>query len=151
MKKAVLLFTTVFALALSVQSFAQEKKQLIEVANDNNRSEFKFDSEEFNFGTIKSGEKVTHEFTFTNIGNQPLVIMKAEGSCGCTVPEYPKEPIQKNQKGKIKVTFDSSGKSGTQHKTVTITSNAVQESMVLNIKGTIESAPVEKPKTNSTK
>lgn len=150
MKKHLFLSLVLITAAFS-GLFAQEKKQLLEVANENKRPEFKFETEVFNFGTIKQGEKVTHEFVFTNIGNDPLYIMKAEGSCGCTVPEYSKEPILKNQKGKIKVTFDSAGKSGTQHKTVTLTSNAVQESMVLNIKGTIESNPVQKTNPNQTK
>ena len=132
-----------FILASFVQGFAQEKKQLLDIANDNNKPQFKFDVEEYNFGTVKAGAEVNYEFNFTNAGNEPLVITEAHGSCGCTVPIYPKEPIAKNQKGKIKVTFNSSGKMGVQDKTVTITSNAVPSPIVLHIKGTVESAPVQ--------
>ena len=136
-----------FILICSTQSFAQEKKSLDNIGNqDNNQAEFKFDKEEYNFGTIKQGESVTYDFTFTNVGNEPIIITNAEGSCGCTVPIYPKEPILKNQTSKIKVTFNSTGKFGIQDKTVTITSNAVQSPMVLHIKGTVEKPAVESQK-----
>ena len=135
-------------LLISTVTFAQEeKKQLDNIGNqDNNQAEFKFDKEEFNFGTIKQGESVTTDFSFTNVGNEPLIITNAEGSCGCTVPIFPKEPILKNQTSKIKVTFNSTGKFGIQDKTVTITSNAVQSPMVLHIKGTVEKPAVESQK-----
>jgi len=132
MKKVVLLSLVLLVTCLT-GVLAQEKKQLLEVANEGNKPSFKFESEEFNFGTIKQGESVTHEFVFTNTGNEPLLIMKADGSCGCTVPEYPKEPILKNQKGKIKVTFNSAGKVGMQDKTVTIQSNAKTNPKVIHI------------------
>ena len=92
---------------------------------------------------------MSYEFNFTNVGNEPIIITEAHGSCGCTVPIYPKEPIVKNQKSKIKVTFNSAGKMGMQDKTVTITSNAVQSPMVLHIKGSVEGAPVTTPNPSS--
>jgi len=134
----------VFVLTSLTSGYAQEKK-VLDAANDNNKPQFKFDVEEYNFGTIKATGEVSYEFNFTNTGNEPLVITAAQGSCGCTVPVYPKEPITKNQKSKIKVTFNPSGKFGTVEKTVTITSNAVQSPMVLHIKATIETAPVQTP------
>jgi hypothetical protein len=132
-----------------MSSYAQEKKSLSNIGNQSSQAEFKFENEEVNFGTIKQGESVTREFKFTNVGNEPLIITNAEGSCGCTVPIFPKEPILKNQTGVIKVTFNSAGKFGIQDKTVTITSNAVQSPMVLHVKGIIEKAPVEKPNNNN--
>jgi len=126
-------------------AFAQEKKTLDNIGNDNpNQANFKFEAEEFDFGKITQGESVTHEFKFVNTGTEPIIISKAEGSCGCTVPIYPKEPIMKNQQQVIKVTFNSTGKSGVQDKTVTITSNAKQNPMVLHIKGTVEK-PIDQP------
>ncbi len=126
-------------LLISLQAVAQEKKVLNNIANENpNQAEFNFEALEYDFGTIKQGESSTYEFKFTNTGNEPLVITRADGSCGCTVPEYPKEPIMKGQTGSIKVTFNSAGKMGIQDKTVTITSNAKQNPMVLHMKGTIE-------------
>ena len=129
---AVLLFTGIF-------SFAQGKKVLDNIGNENdNQAGFKFDTEEYNFGTIEQGESITHEFKFINTGSEPLIISKAEGSCGCTVPIFPKEPILKNQSAVIKVTFNSTGKFGIQDKTVTITSNAKQSPMIIHIKGTVQ-------------
>jgi len=84
-----------------------QEKKVLDAANDNNKPQFKFDTEEYNFGSIPGGESVTYEFAFTNTGNEPLIITEAHGSCGCTVPVYPKEPILKNQKSKINVTFHS--------------------------------------------
>lgn len=140
-----------FILISGHQTFAQNKKVLDNVANENGgKASFKFETEEFNFGTIEQGESVTSELKFINTGSEPLIISKAEGSCGCTVPIFPKEPILKNQSGVIKVTFNSSGKFGIQDKTVTITSNAVQNPMIIHVKGTIikqaEPATQEKPK-----
>ena len=116
-------------------------RTFLSCAND---AEFKFDQDEYNFGTIKQGETVTHEFKFTNPGSEPLIITKAEGSCGCTVPTYPKEPILKGQTSTIKVTFNSAGKMGVQDKTVTLTSNAKQNPMIIHIKGTVEKT-IEQP------
>jgi hypothetical protein len=133
--KAIILSLFVFA---SVQTFAQEKKTLDNIGNDNNPASFKFETEEYNFGTIEQGESITHEFKFVNNGNEPLIISNAEGSCGCTVPIFPKEPIMKNQSAVIKVTFNSTGKFGMQDKTVTLTSNAKQNPMIIHIKGNVE-------------
>ncbi|MFN8153523.1 MAG: DUF1573 domain-containing protein [Bacteroidia bacterium] len=109
-----------------------------------NAPEMVFDVLEFNFGTIKQGESVTHEFTFVNNGKEDLVITNAQGSCGCTVPQYPKEAIAKGAKGVIKVTFNSAGKMGLQDKTVTLTSNAKNSPIILHLKGTVE-APAPQP------
>jgi hypothetical protein len=83
---------------------------------------------------------------FTNTGKEDLIITNATGSCGCTVPVWPKEPTKKGAKGTIKVTFNSAGKMGMQDKTVTITSNAKNTPVVLHLKGTVEApAPVATP------
>jgi hypothetical protein len=137
----------------SFQSIAQEKKTLDNVANDNPaQADFKFVEEEFDFGTITQGESVTHEFKFTNVGTEPLIISKAEGSCGCTVPVFSKEPIMKDQTGSIKVTFNSAGKFGMQDKTITLTSNAARNPMIIHVKGNVvkpaEQPAGEQPKNN---
>ena len=110
-------------------------------AENKNAPDFKFEEEEYNFGTIKQGESVTHIFTFVNSGKEPLIITSASGSCGCTVPEWPKEPVKKGDKNSIKVTFNSAGKMGMQDKTVTIQSNAKANPKVIHIKGNVEAAP----------
>lgn len=91
-------------------------------------------AEEFHdFGEVKEGEVVEHTFTFTNEGEGPLIISNAQGSCGCTVPDWPRQPIAPGQKGQIKVSFNSKGRAGRQDKRVTLTTNAVPQSKVLNI------------------
>lgn len=136
------LFLTVFLLS-GLHMSAQEKKTLSNIGNEN-QATFKFDHETFNFGTIQQGESITHEFKFTNTGSEPLIISRADGSCGCTVPQYPKEPIMKGQSGVIKVTFNSAGKMGVQDRTVTIVSNATESPLVLHMKGNVDK-PAEQP------
>lgn len=104
-----------------------------------------FKETEFNFGKVKAGEKVQHEYTFTNTGKEPLVISNAKGSCGCTVPEWPKEPIAPGASGKIKVEFDSKGKSGPQTKQVTITANTDPVQTIISIKGDVIGDPAAAP------
>ena len=133
MKK--ILFAGFILMSMGKISLAQDKTAA--AAADANKSEFTFNEEEFNFGTIKQNDMVNHEFVFTNTGKEPLVITEAHGSCGCTVPQWPKEPIKKGEKGVIKVTFNSAGKMGMQDKTVTITSNAKSSPKVLHLKGTV--------------
>lgn len=144
MKKIIL---AILALGFTWTANAQDAKT---TTTDANKAEFKFEQMEYNYGTIKQGDKVDYEFVFTNVGKEPLIISSANGSCGCTVPDWPKEPIKKGEKGKIKVTFNSAGKQGMQDKTVTINSNAATNPVVLHIKGNVEvpPAPAEGVKTN---
>ena len=122
-----------------VNATAQDKPTLNNVGNENpNQAAFKFGKEVFDFGNIKQGESVNYEFEFTNTGKEPLVITNAAGSCGCTVPIWPKEPIAAGAKSVIKVTFNSAVKMCMQDKTVTLTSNAKQNPMVLHLKGNVE-------------
>lgn len=125
------------AACMAFSGQAQERQQ----GTENLKAEIKFEQSEFNFGKIRQGDKVDYEFLFTNIGKEPLIISNVTGSCGCTVPEWPKEPIKKGEKGKIKVTFNSAGKQGMQDKTITINSNAATNPVVLHIKGNVEVPP----------
>ena len=84
-----------------------------------------FTEKSFNFGDIKQGETVEHVFMFENVGNEPLIISDVKTTCGCTAPEWPREPITPGAKANIKVVFNSAGKMGVQNKVVTILSNAV--------------------------
>jgi len=101
---------------------------------------FKFVKESFDFGEITDGEKVSYDFKFTNIGKSPLIITNAIATCGCTVPEYPKEPVAPGAEGILRVVFDSSGKVGMQNKVVTITANTVPETTQINILGNVVKA-----------
>ncbi|MBK7966337.1 MAG: DUF1573 domain-containing protein [Bacteroidetes bacterium] len=154
MKKSIILATCGMLFAATMVNAQTDKAmskpatpaatQVATPAENKNAAEMTFGNEEFNFGTIKQGESVTHEFTFANDGKEDLIITNAQGSCGCTVPLYPKEPIKKGATGTIKVTFNSAGKMGMQDKTVTITSNAKNSPRILHLKGTVE-APAAQP------
>ena len=100
----------------------------------------KFEESSYAWGSIKEGEKMTHIFKFKNVGSNDLIISDAHGSCGCTVPEWPKEPIKAGKNGEIKVVFDSKGKAGDQQKTVTLTANTEPANTVLTIKGSVKAA-----------
>ncbi|MDZ7876370.1 MAG: DUF1573 domain-containing protein [Saprospiraceae bacterium] len=97
----------------------------------------KFDETSHDWGTIAEGEKMIHIFKFKNTGGNDMIISDAHGSCGCTVPEWPKEPIKPGKSSQIKVIFDSKGKPGDQSKSVTITANTEPSNMVLMIKGKV--------------
>mgnify|MGYP000981838747 CR=1 FL=1 len=96
--------------------------------------EITFEEEVFDFGRITQGEKVSHSFVFKNTGSKNLIISGAEGSCGCTIPEWPKEPILPGAEGKIDVVFSSEGKRGLQEKTITIATNCEPATRVIRIK-----------------
>ncbi len=96
-----------------------------------------FESETIDYGTIAHNADGKREFVFTNNGNKPLIITNATGSCGCTVPTYPKEPIAPGAKGVIGVKY-ATDRVGAFTKTVTITSNTAETpSKTLTIKGTV--------------
>jgi hypothetical protein len=97
----------------------------------------KFEFESHDFGKVKAGDKVTYEFKFTNTGPSPLIISTATASCGCTVPEWPKEPVQPGQGGKIKVTFDSANKEGLQDKQITVTANTSPAQNIVHLVGEV--------------
>jgi len=83
----------------------------------------KFDKDTYDFGKIKTGDKVTHDFQFANAGKTPLIITDAIATCGCTKPEWPHTPIKPGESGNIHVTFNSASKRGLQDKMITITAN----------------------------
>ena len=117
-----------------------------------NAPDFKFEEETYDFGTITEGDKISFEYKFTNIGKQPLIITRAKGSCGCTIPQWPKEPIKGGEQGTIKIVFNSKGKLGKQRKTVTINSNAKTPAKRLFLVGTVLKKGVksESSSTNET-
>jgi len=94
---------------------------------------FYFAETSHHFGEITAGQKVSYVFKFKNIGGSQLVITQVSGSCGCTVPEYSKNPVLPGREGEIKVTFDSNGKSGMESKTITVLANTIPATKVLTI------------------
>jgi hypothetical protein len=88
----------------------------------------------FDFGTINQGDKVEHVFKFKNIGKNDLYVMHAQASCGCTIPEWTKEPVKPGANGEIKIIFNSAGKSGEVQKTVTLMTNTEAGSEIISFK-----------------
>lgn len=99
-----------------------------------------FAETEYEFGTVDEGEIVTHTFAFTNDGNEPLIISNAKGSCGCTVPQWPREPIAPGEAGEVTVEFNSKGKKGARTQKVTITANTNPPQTFLALKGNVTPA-----------
>jgi len=130
MKKLYFILSFVFAGFLG---FAQE---------DANVPEIKFNTESIDYGTIKQDANGLRVFEFTNTGKSPLIITSATGSCGCTVPTYPKEPIMPGQKAQIEVRYDTH-RIGAFSKTVTVNSNAKTPTLTLRISGTVEEVAAE--------
>ncbi len=98
---------------------------------------FEFENIVYNFGEITQGEKVQTTFKFKNVGKADLIITDAKGSCGCTVPIYPRNPIAPGETAEIEVVFDSNGKMGQQNKTVTLVANTQPNTTVLALKGDV--------------
>lgn len=116
MKYFAKILIVLFALGFTIQGFAQE---------DKNGPKIKFEEQQHNFGDVNQGEKLSHKFSFKNTGTEPLILNNVLTTCGCTVTEWPKEPIQPGKSGDIEVKFNTAGRMGKQNKVVTIISNAV--------------------------
>jgi hypothetical protein len=98
---------------------------------------FEFEENNFDFGTINSGDEVVHAFKFKNSGDADIVISQVKGSCGCTSPEYPQNPVKPGEEGEIKVTFRSKGIAGQVVKDITILANTVPTTKILTISGEV--------------
>ncbi len=99
---------------------------------------FSFEAETHDFGQIEEGTVAKHDFVFTNTGDAPLIITNAQGSCGCTVPEWPREPIAPGETGKIHVEFNSQGRAGSQSKQVTLNANTTPNQKILRISAQVQ-------------
>ncbi len=99
---------------------AQEGEQ----ADTTRYAQITFDHTSFDFKDLYQGEKAEHVFKFTNTGNTPLILSNVLTTCGCTAPEWPKDPISPGGEGTIKIVFDSSTKMGRQNKIITVRSNS---------------------------
>jgi hypothetical protein len=135
MKKIAL---TLSAITLVVFAFAQElalnTKPVLKLTANN--AVFTWAATTFDFGKVKVAVPVTHEFTFTNTGSVPLVIASVQASCGCTVTNYSKEPIEPGAKGFVKATYNAA-KVGPFTKTVSVNANTEDGVVQLAIKGEV--------------
>lgn len=127
------LFIPILFIFFSSQLFSQN----IPAPPQGPTTSISFDDTEFNFGQAVSGEKVWHTYTFTNTGSKPFIISNAKGSCGCTVPEWPKEPIMPGESGEIFAVFNTKNKKGNQTKMITITGNTNPPQTLLYVKGEV--------------
>ena len=132
MKKSILtlslFFTTLLAFNLSHAQVA---------VGEENVAKISFDKSTHDYGQIEQHANGECVFVFTNTGTSPLKITNAKGSCGCTVPEWPREPVAPGEIGVIDVKFNSKGKKGKQNKRVTLTTNMVPSQQVLIVKGQV--------------
>ena len=99
--------------------------------------EIEFEKAEHDFGKIIEGEKVSCNFKFKNTGNSDLIIYKAQGSCGCTVPTWPKDGVKPGNENQIEVVFDSDGKKGNQLKKITLVMNTIPNTIELAVKAEV--------------
>jgi hypothetical protein len=106
-------------------------------SNNSSLPDIKFEEETHDFGRITQGEKVTYAFKFKNTGGANLIISSANGSCGCTIPSYPKKPISPGEEALIDVVFASEGKSGVVEKSVTLVTNCEPSTKIIYIKANI--------------
>lgn len=135
----------VFALAVSVAGCAPRSNKDVDTDMVNIQATasgnaptgtapvMKFEVMDHDFGTISQGERVSTQFKFKNTGGSDLIISEAHGSCGCTVPDYPRKAIPPGGEDVVKVEFNSEGKSGKQEKTVTLTTNCEPPNLILTI------------------
>jgi Protein of unknown function (DUF1573) len=150
MKTFILLFGTVFLFSCTEKKTSKASTDLvnIEASADSSTSHKKsgeakiqFEKNSHDFGYITQGEIVEYEFIFTNTGDVDLLIASATASCGCTVPDYPKEPINPGKQGKIKVTFNSELRMDKFLKEIYVTANTEPLVATLMITGVIKAKP----------
>ena len=149
MKPFVLAIIALFVLGCSQSASKKVKQENVaeasaKIAANVDLPVMTFDRTEHDFGTINEGDVVETSFSFTNTGSSDLVILDARGSCGCTVPEYPKNtPIAPGETRDVKVKFDSANKPGNQTKTVTLTNNTERGRDIIRIKTLVTADPIK--------
>jgi hypothetical protein len=123
----------IFLLALiSAFTFSLQAQQSTPSANDS----IVFNKIVHDYGTIEKGSDGTSIFTFTNKGQKPLVLSNVRASCGCTVPEWPKQPVAPGETGEIKVSYNTNI-AGNFNKTITVSSNAANSTVTLRVRGNV--------------
>lgn len=137
MKKVLsLLIVTAFVFSAFAQDANTDKNKKVK------EPEITFETLVHDYGNIMQGDNGTCEFVFKNTGKADLLLTNCRSSCGCTVPEWPKNPIAPGKKATIKVKYNTQ-RVGAINKSITVESNAVNNRVVLNIKGNVSAKPVE--------
>jgi|WetSurMetagenome_2_1015567.scaffolds.fasta_scaffold478090_1 hypothetical protein len=130
--KRLIFCSLLFVVFFSANSVAQQTKGPV----------IKFESQVHDYGTVYQGADGNCSFSFRNDGDEPIILSNVRSSCGCTVPKWPKDPILPGQSSSIQVTYDTK-RLGTISKQITVTSNASEPSLTLNIKGNVIAKPSE--------
>jgi hypothetical protein len=135
MKQFILLLFIVVLTSACTTSNSTEGKSTVNKAT---APVITFAKESHDFGQVNEGDKVVYDFFFTNTGKSALIISSAAATCGCTVPEYPKKPLAPGKTGIIHVVFNTTGKSGMQNKTITLTTNTFKGNEELHLVGNVK-------------
>ena len=137
MKKAILTFGMMLLAVMTFNVSAQVPGEPLEKAIQVGGAEISFEKEVHDYGVMEQNGNGQCEFVFTNTGTEPLLITNARGSCGCTVPDWPREPIAPGASSAIKVKYDTK-RIGLINKSVTITSNGETSTKIIRIKGEVK-------------
>ncbi|MDR1758256.1 MAG: DUF1573 domain-containing protein [Bacteroidales bacterium] len=141
--KKILMLMVVFNCVLVLSAQEEGKKK------NTKEPEIEFETLEHNYGTLHQGDDGTCEFSFKNTGKSYLKLTNVFSSCGCTVPEWPKDSIAPKKSAVIKVKYNTQ-RIGTINKTITVESNAINNHVILKISGMVEAKPVDAAPENST-
>ncbi len=141
--KSLLFISTcvVFSLASGCITDPNEEIRKQAISDEKFITEIEWETPQKQLGTIEEGQRIEVIYKFTNKGSKPLVIKSANASCGCTVPEIPKEPVMPGKSGMLKAVFDSRGRSGENHKTISVTANTKEESHTLDFTVKVNPSP----------
>ncbi len=134
--KKMLTFATAVILAITTGCSQTPNNN---TADNSSGPVIKFDSVAYDYGNVQQGGNGVHEFVFENTGSQPLVLSNVRSSCGCTVPQWPKDPIKSGEKASIKVQYNTR-LMGPFSKSITVYSNGSKTPVILRIKGTVVQA-----------
>lgn len=117
--------------------YAEQTRTRAQRVSEMQKTTMQFYETKYNFGRVPEGKVLKHAFRFKNTGFNPLMIAKTDVTCGCTVPNFPEEPIAPNADGEITVVFNTSGKSGIQQKNIIVHSNSLPEAVSIGIEADI--------------
>lgn len=138
--KKIIYLTAFFCFGISFSLLAQQPNT--PPAPTGNEPEIKFEKTTHDYGNIQKGDNGSCEFEFTNTGKSDLILTNVRSSCGCTVPVWPKEPIAPGQSSVIKVKYNTM-RVGIISKSVTVESNAINNQVILRLKGNVADIPQE--------
>lgn len=146
MKKITIIFIAIISIAIisckenaasKIKSTNLEKAKERDAIISLGSAVIEFDKTEFDFGTINEGDVIDGTFKITNNGKVDLIILSAKASCGCTVPEWPKEAIKPGETADLKFSFNSRGKVGNNNKSITLKTNTEKGTEIIRVKGTV--------------